>query len=82
MSRTVRVEGVKPPNLPVLNVVPTLTGRVNPVRFAAYIELKKEITSARKSTAAVRVYRKAKRKLTCAYLAYTIFHGNIFNQKR
>jgi hypothetical protein len=36
MSRTVRVGGAKPPNLPVLGVVPTLTGRVNPVRFAAY----------------------------------------------
>jgi hypothetical protein len=36
MSRTVKVEGAKPPNLPVLGVVPTLTGRVNPVRFAAY----------------------------------------------
>jgi hypothetical protein len=36
MSRTVRVKGAKPPNLPVLGVVPTLTERVNPVRFAAY----------------------------------------------
>jgi hypothetical protein len=42
MSRTVRVGGAKPPNLPVLGVVPTLTGRVNPVRFAAYEEYIKQ----------------------------------------